>query len=247
MIINWDILKKSVLGTLNLRERQMLERWLDESERHRDFYETVRKHYAEPVGKLEFSDGELDASWQRFTQRAKRKKRPVDTTPRGGGLRGRSRRNPRHLDAEPPGIHDPGRTVGPAHHGRNHAGDTLRRRRGANPVKRQGAGQRMAEIRRRRGSTRPGRGRRQHSARPRTDPDRDPQRRRIPPAAAGRNDGMAQRGNRDRLSVGVRGRRPRRNSQRRGFFSTWRTILRNPSRSPLRTGSKSRCSEPVST
>lgn len=73
MIINWDILKKSVLGTLNLRERQMLERWLDESERHRDFYETVRKHYAEPVGKLEFSDGELDASWQRFTQRAKRK------------------------------------------------------------------------------------------------------------------------------------------------------------------------------
>lgn len=30
-------------------------------------------------------------------------------------------------------------------------------------------------------------------------------------------------------------------------FSTWRTILRNPSRSPLRTGSKSRCSEPVST
>lgn len=117
MIINWDILKKSVLGTLNLRERQMLERWLDESERHRDFYETVRKHYAEPVGKLEFSDGELDASWQRFTQRAKRKSGRLTRLRAAAACAAAARRNPRHLDAEPPGIHDPGRTVGPAHHG----------------------------------------------------------------------------------------------------------------------------------
>lgn len=73
MIINWDILKKSVLGTLSLRERQELEQWLAESESHRNFYETVRKHYAEPVEKLEPDDSELDASWQRFTLRAKHK------------------------------------------------------------------------------------------------------------------------------------------------------------------------------
>lgn len=73
MIINWDLLKKSISGSLNLRERQTLERWLDESESHRSFYETVRKHYAAPVEKLELSDDELSASWQRFTHRAKRK------------------------------------------------------------------------------------------------------------------------------------------------------------------------------
>lgn len=71
MIINWDILKKSVLGTLSLRERQELEQWLAESDSHRNFYETVRKHYAEPAEKLELGDSELDASWQRFRLRAK--------------------------------------------------------------------------------------------------------------------------------------------------------------------------------
>lgn len=73
MIINWDLLKKSISGSLSLRERQTLERWLDESESHRSFYETVRKHYAAPVEKLELSDDELSASWQRFTHRAKHK------------------------------------------------------------------------------------------------------------------------------------------------------------------------------
>lgn len=127
MIINWDLLKKSISGSLSLRERQTLERWLDESESHRSFYETVRKHYAAPVEKLELSDDELSASWQRFTHRAKHKSGRLLRLrqPRlalrqlrwhwGSGTLSRSR---------PPVC---GRT-GRGNHRRNHAGDTFRRR-----------------------------------------------------------------------------------------------------------------------
>lgn len=72
-MIDWEILKKSVLGTPNLRERQALEQWLAESARHRRFLETIRTHYATPPEKVEMDAGELDEAWRRFTLRARRR------------------------------------------------------------------------------------------------------------------------------------------------------------------------------
>lgn len=85
-MIDWEILKKSVLGTLNFRERQALEQWLAESARHRRFLETIRAHYATPPEKVEMDAAGLDEAWRRFAFRARRRSLRVRSIRAAAGI-----------------------------------------------------------------------------------------------------------------------------------------------------------------
>ena len=50
MKIDWRLIKRSFTSSLDEEDRQVLEAWLDESERHRQLYEEMRRELTRLTG-----------------------------------------------------------------------------------------------------------------------------------------------------------------------------------------------------
>lgn len=65
-IIDWQLVRKRVDGTLSDEEQDRLESWINESPDHRLFVERACRYYEREIPSVD--DGKISVAWQRFVQ-----------------------------------------------------------------------------------------------------------------------------------------------------------------------------------